>query len=133
MPDLDDYLTEEGYLNLKQFQVLLNKLALVEEAFFKNFARNKENEKRNYDIKEEIWLEFIKQRNKKLEGKTINEVLFNDFYESINDITKTEKLNSSTNSVNIKYEQQSNTKDVSVLKQNIDLFNKSLKAVIQVS
>jgi len=133
VPKLEDYLTESGYLNLKQFQTLIFHLALVEEAFFKNFIKNKEIDKRNSDIKEDIWEEFIKQRDLKLNGKIFNNVLFDNFYESIdaikmNERNETNHINSNCSALNLLDEMNNEF----INKQNVELFNKSLKLILQV-
>jgi len=146
IPTLDDYLTESGYLNLKQFQILISKLALVEEAFFKNFMKTKENDKRNVDTNERIWNEFVKKRDlKNIElGKKGEDVLFKDFYKSIDEIAKANKpdkqenLNENDIQNMIVTQASQDKKDIlpninqSIDKQNEELFNKSLKSILQV-
>ena len=81
MPSLDGYLTYHGIINFKRVEKIFEKLAIIEENFFKKqllFKQNFASNNRNYDRDDIISKEFQLIKSKIEPHKNKDEVYLDD-------------------------------------------------------
>jgi 5'-3' exonuclease len=86
LPELDGYLTEgNGKINLRRTEILLEKLAKVENAVFETQLRFKSRDKPNREVKDDIYKDF-KNIGKKEEINAEEIQILDDVFNDIEDI-----------------------------------------------
>jgi 5'-3' exonuclease len=108
LPELDGYLTEgNGKINLRRTEILLERLAKIENAVFETQLRFRRRDKPNREIKDDIYKDFKQIQPEAFNSEEIQilENVFNDIETIIEkhegsgeNINKVEKLNEEASS-----------------------------------